>query len=85
MIRLVESPEITFSRERQLVYAPLPLGASDEEYRQWIKNWGRPIDTKPSGVLRLSVRLTIEFDRASRPTIDALQKALRAVLLEAHD
>jgi len=87
MIWLVESPEITWSRDVKPVYVPIPLpGAPDEEYKRFAKNWGRPVDMKPSGVLRLSVRLTVEFDQASRPTVDALHKALRAVLMEAqHD
>ena len=83
MIRLVDSPEVTFSRDVKHVYRPVPLGASEEECRQYQKDWGRPIGVVHNPLARLSVRLTIEFDHDSSATVDELRRALRNVLLES--
>ena len=84
MIRLVDTPEITFSRDVKPVYRPVPLpGASDEECRAYQKDWGRPIDMQSSPVARLSINMTVEFDRASSKAVDELRRALRNVLLES--
>lgn len=86
MIRLVGSPDITFSRDVKPVYRPIPLpGASEEECRQYQKDWGRPVAMSPARVARLSVKLTIEFDHASGATVDELRQALRKVLLESQE